>query len=87
MMAQLYVHGFPDTHIAAFAPGLVQTQMQDDIRDHLDSTRFPSTQLLKDAIGTELMPEPGEAGVLLADAFERLPAYQSGSFLDIRSVR
>jgi benzil reductase ((S)-benzoin forming) len=86
MMAQLYVHEFPDTHIAAFAPGLVHTRMQDDIRDHVDSTRFPSTQVLKDAIGTGLMPEPREAGRLLADAFARLPAWPSGSFLDIRSM-
>jgi NAD(P)-dependent dehydrogenase (short-subunit alcohol dehydrogenase family) len=86
MMAQLYVHEFPATHIAAFAPGLVHTRMQDEIRDHVDSVRFPSTQVLKDAIGTALMPEPGEAGALLADAFERLPAYPSGSFLDIRSM-
>lgn len=87
MMAQLYVHDFPDTHIAAFAPGLVHTQMQDDFRDHVDSSRFPSMQVLKDAIGTELMPEPNEAGRLLADAFERLPRYPSGSFLDIRSMQ
>jgi NAD(P)-dependent dehydrogenase (short-subunit alcohol dehydrogenase family) len=86
MMAQLYVHEFPDTHIAAFAPGLVHTRMQDDIRDHVDSSRFPSTRVLKDAIGTGLMPEPRDAGRLLADAFARLPAYPSGSFLDIRSM-
>jgi NAD(P)-dependent dehydrogenase (short-subunit alcohol dehydrogenase family) len=86
MMAQLYVPEFPDTHIAAFAPGLVHTSMQDDIRDHVDSARFPSTQILKDAIGTGLMPEPLEAGRLLADAFARLPAWPSGSFLDIRSM-
>jgi NAD(P)-dependent dehydrogenase (short-subunit alcohol dehydrogenase family) len=86
MMAQLYAHEFPETHIAAFAPGLVHTQMQDDIRDTVDSRRYPSTQVLKDAIGTELMPEPRQAGRLLAAAFEKLPRYPSGSFLDIRSL-
>jgi benzil reductase ((S)-benzoin forming) len=87
MMAQLYVHEFPDTHIAAFAPGLVHTRMQDDIRDHVDSRLFPSTQALKDAIGTAFMPEPREAARLLADAFGKLPAYPSGSFLDIRTIK
>jgi len=86
MMAQLYAHEFPHTHIAALAPGLVHTRMQDDIRDHADSRRYPSTQVLKDAIGTEQMPEPGAAGRLLADAFEKLPRYPSGSFLDIRTL-
>ncbi len=84
MLAKLYVHEFPSTHIAAFAPGLVHTQMQDDIYDNVDVTAFPSAQVLKDAIGTEMMPEPREAGNLLANAFERLPDYPSGSFLDIR---
>jgi NAD(P)-dependent dehydrogenase (short-subunit alcohol dehydrogenase family) len=87
MMAQLYVHEFPDTHISSFAPGLVHTPMQDDIRDHVDSRRFPSTQVLKDAIGTESMPEPREAGRLLADAFEELPAYPVGSLIDIRNMQ
>ena len=86
MMAQLYAHEFPDTHIAAFAPGLVHTRMQDDIRDRVDSTRFPSTRMLKQAIGTNAMPEPREAGQLLAAAFEQLPRYPSGSFLDIHTL-
>ena len=42
--------------------------------------------LLRAAAGTGLMPEPREAGRLLADAFARLPAWPSGSFLDIRSM-
>jgi len=47
MMVQLYVHEFPDTRIAVFAPELVYTQRQDDIRDTVDSSRYPSTQALK----------------------------------------
>ncbi|MGR9105829.1 MAG: SDR family NAD(P)-dependent oxidoreductase [Gammaproteobacteria bacterium] len=87
MMAKLYVHEFPGTHISAFAPGLVHTRMQDFVRDRVDSSRFPSTQALKDAIGTAAMPEPREAGRVLADAFGKLRRYESGSFLDIRSMR
>ena len=87
MMAQLYVHEFPDTPIAAFAPGMVNTQMQDDIRDHVDSTRFPLTRVLKDAIDTGFMPGPGKADTLLAEAIERLPAFPGVSFPDIRSMQ
>jgi hypothetical protein len=47
MMAQLYVHEFPDTSIAVFAPELVYTQRQDIIRDTVDSSRYLSTQALK----------------------------------------
>jgi NAD(P)-dependent dehydrogenase (short-subunit alcohol dehydrogenase family) len=87
MMAQLYAHEFPDTHIAALAPGLVHTAMQDAIRDTVDSRRYPSTRALKDAIGTALMPEPLPAGERLVDAFGKLPRYPSGSFLDLRTLR
>ncbi|UCC57326.1 MAG: SDR family NAD(P)-dependent oxidoreductase [Gammaproteobacteria bacterium] len=85
MMARLYAHEFPDTHIAAFAAGMVHTKMLDDVCDSVDSSRYPSTQALKAAIGTERMPESRAAGRMLTDAFERLPAYPSGSFLDIRT--
>jgi NAD(P)-dependent dehydrogenase (short-subunit alcohol dehydrogenase family) len=86
MMARLYAHEFPDTHVSAFAPGLVRTRLQDEIFDTVDSCRYPSTQALKDAIGTERMPEPHAAGGLLVDAIARLPRYPSGSFLDIRTM-
>ena len=87
MMAKLYVHEFPDTHICAFAPGLVHTRMLDDINNNVDTTVFPTTQGLKDAIGSPSMPEPRIAGGLLADAFESLLNHPSGSFLDIRTMQ
>ncbi len=87
MMAKLYVHEFPDTHISAFAPGLVHTRMLDDINNNVDTTVFPTIQGLKDAIGSPSMPEPRIAGGLLANAFERLLDHPSGSFLDIRTMQ
>lgn len=86
MLAKLYVTEFPQTHICALAPGLVHTRMLDDIRDHVDASEFPSAQRLRDAIGTVQMPEPASAGSMLAQIFERLPDYPSGSFLDIRTM-
>ena len=86
MMAKLYAHEFPETHIAAFAPGLVHTRMLDDIYHNVDTTVFPTTQVLKDAIGSPSMPKPRIAGGLLADAFEKLMDYPSGSFVDIRAM-
>ncbi len=86
MLAKLYVSEFPDTHIAAFAPGVVHTQMLDYIRDDVDIEEFPSAQRLREAIGTDQMPEPDQAAELLVEAFARLPQYPSGSFLDIRTM-
>ena len=86
MLARLYTHEFPDTHISAFAPGLVHTRMQDHIDDNVNAQQYPSAKVLQDAIGTDSMPEPKAAGQRLAAAFEQLLAYPSGSFLDIRTM-
>ena len=86
MLAKLYVHEFPDTHITAFAPGIVHTPMLDEINRDVDACIFPSAKVLQDAISTRSIPNPREAGQRLADVFEKLPAYPSGSFLDIRTM-
>lgn len=86
MLAQLYAHDLPTTHIAALAPGLVHTAMQDYIYEEVDEQRFPSVKQLKQARGTPAMPEPDEAARLMATAIEKLPQrVDSGSFTDIRS--
>ena len=86
MLAKLYVHEFPDSHITAFAPGIVHTQMLDHINHHVNANEFPSAKVLQEAIGTDSMPEPREASKRLAEAFEKLLTYPSGSFLDIRTM-
>lgn len=85
MLTQLYAHDLPDSHLAAFAPGLVHSGMQDHIYDKVDEKRFPSVKRLKEARGTPSMPEPDEAGRLIADAIEQLPGrIESGQYTDIR---
>jgi len=85
MLAQLYAHDLPDTHVAAFAPGLIHTAMQDHIYEDVDERRFPSVKRLKEARNTPAMPEPAEAARMMADAIEQLPErIDSGQFTDIR---
>jgi len=85
MLAQLYAHDLPGTHLSAFAPGLVHTAMQDHINDKVDAERFPSVKRLKAARGTPDMPEPREAARRIARAFDALPGrIDSGGFTDIR---
>ncbi len=86
MLARLYVHEFPNTHITAFAPGIVHTRMLDKIDRYVDASEYPSAKVLQDAIRTDSLPQPREAGRRLAVAFEKLTAYPSGSFLDIRTM-
>lgn len=85
MLAQLYAHDLPATHVSAFAPGLIHTAMQDHIYEKVDEDRFPSVKRLKAARGTPAMPEPRTAAARIADAIAALPRrVESGSFTDIR---
>ena len=85
MLTKLYANERPDIHFSALAPGLVDTGMQDQIRALPDDTPFPSVTKLKQASGTDAMPDPVTAGRVFLEAAERLPQLiDSGSFADIR---
>lgn len=85
MLAQLYAHDLPDTHVSAFAPGLIHSAMQDHIYSAVDEKRFPSVKHLKEARNTPAMPEPEEAGRIVAEAIDRLPErINSGQYTDVR---
>lgn len=88
MLTQLYAHEFPHTHLAALAPGLVDTAMQDVLCDpaQVDEQQFPSVAKLRAARETPAMPKPRDAGQLIADAIPGLKQLPSGSFADIRTL-
>ncbi len=86
MLTAQYAHEFPDSHLIAFAPGIIHTQMQDYLCNHTDTKKFPSIDTLKQAYGTEHMPSPRTAGQRIAERFERLREFPSGSFIDIRKI-
>lgn len=83
MLARLYAHELPRSHLCALAPGLVATAMQDELARHSAAT-FPSLARLHAARGTPDMPR---AEVAAARLLERLPAllrFPSGEFVDVR---
>ena len=88
MLARLYAHEFPATHLTALAPGLVDTPMQDYLCDpgSVNVEEFPSVQKLRDARGTANMPAPDEAAARIAAVIPELGSHPSGSFLDIRTM-
>ncbi|WP_376696984.1 SDR family NAD(P)-dependent oxidoreductase [Wenzhouxiangella sp. EGI_FJ10305] len=86
-LVKLYAPEMPDTHMISLAPGLIETGMQDYIRDEVDSEEFPSVQKLKDARGTEKMPSPREAADSILDLLDDLKEnHESGDFVDIRNL-
>ncbi|AKH19107.1 SDR family NAD(P)-dependent oxidoreductase [Sedimenticola thiotaurini] len=88
MLTQLYAHEFPHTHLTALAPGLVDTAMQDVLCDpsQVDEEQFPSVGKLRAARNTPAMPDPYQAGKLIADTIPGLKELPSGSFADIRTL-
>jgi len=86
MLAKLYAHEFPDTHITAIAPGLIQTKMMDYLCDDADNDKFPALKRLKAAQGTSTMLSPLEAGERILASLEPLKDFTSGSFIDLRQI-
>ncbi len=86
MLTQLYAHEFVNTHLSAFAPGLVDTGMQDYLCDEVDTVKFPSVANIKAARDTGFMPTPDEMAGPMAEAFLRLREKPSGGFFDIRGM-
>lgn len=86
-LVQLYAPEMPDTHLTAYAPGLVDTGMQDYLCDEVDTDEFPSVQKLKDARGTDDMPSPRQAADRLLELLGVLREdHESGSFVDVRKL-
>lgn len=86
-MIKLYAQEMPDTHLTAYAPGLVDTGMQDYLCEDVDTDDYPSVQKLKDARGTETMPGPRQAADQLLELLDTLREdHESGSFVDVRAL-
>jgi len=86
MLARLYAHEFPDTHIAALAPGIIDTSMMDYLCEEADADAFPALERLRLARGTEAMPTPLDAAERLVSILPELRKTPSGSFVDIREI-
>lgn len=85
-LIKLYAHEMPDTHLTALAPGLVDTPMQDYLCGEVDSEEFPSVQKLKDARGTQDMPDPTAAAESILACLDKLREGESGQFVDMRNL-
>lgn len=85
MLVKLYAKEREDIHFSTLAPGLVDTGMQEQIRALPGSVPFPSVVALKQAAGTEAMPDSTTAGQSVLTALDRLPGLiESGDYADIR---
>jgi benzil reductase ((S)-benzoin forming) len=86
MLARLYAHEYPDTHVCALAPGIIDTRMMDYLCEEVDAGAFPALLRLRQARGTEAMPDPLAAAQRLVAVLPRLKERPSGRFVDIREI-
>ena len=87
MLMQLYAAEEGNCHFTAFAPGLVDTAMQDQICSMTEIDNYSSIQRIQSARGTETMPTAEDLAARLPQVFLDLKAKQeSGSFIDIRKL-
>ena len=83
MLIKLYAAEMPNTHLSALAPGIIDTPMLRHIIKTADQERFPVAKRLAQS----QKMQPADAAFLLADTFEKLLEYPSGSFLDVRHLK
>ena len=82
MLLNVYAKELPEIHFTALAPGIIDTPMIQHIIDEVNDEVYPSAKKLKE--GNIQTPE--EAAKHLIATFPTLLAYESGSFLDVRTM-
>lgn len=86
MLAALYANEFPNTHISALAPGIIDTVMMDHLCEEADAETYPALKRLRAARGTEAMPGPEQAADNILSVLDQLKERPSGAFIDIREL-
>lgn len=87
MLTRLYAKERPETHFTAFAPGLVDSAMQEYLCGLPTDERYPSLEILRSKRHTADMPDGREAARRFASVFAELPQLvESGEYVDVRNL-
>jgi len=86
MLMDIYAKEYPETHFSAFAPGLVDSEIQDIIYDIKDVEKYPSAKTLQSARYTDEMPDAYTAAPMLIAGMVKVLKYKSGSHVDVREI-
>ncbi|MCG8428444.1 MAG: SDR family NAD(P)-dependent oxidoreductase [Chromatiales bacterium] len=86
MLTKLYSHEFPDTHLTALAPGLIDSVMMEYLCTSPDPQEYPALARLHDARNSGAIPDGDAAGEKVLAVIPELLKYPSGSFIDIRQI-
>lgn len=82
MLLNVYAKELPDIHFTALAPGVIKTPMVEHIINEVDDEVFTSAKKLKEGH----IQTAQEAAKRLITTFPKLLDYESGRFLDVRTM-
>lgn len=86
MLFQLYADEYEDIQFTAFAPGLIDTPMQEILCEDEDAQRFPNMKRLKQARNTNAMPSPKKFAEMFDRKLTSILSVKSGSYIDLREM-
>lgn len=82
MLLKVYAKELPNIHFTSLAPGVIRTPMVEKIINDVNEEQFPSAKRLKEGE----IQSPQDAAKRLIATFPKLYDYESGSFLDVRTM-
>jgi len=86
MLIKLYAGEQPETHFTSLAPGLVESEIQDYLTNLPADDRFKPLEILKEAKGTEKMPDGRTCAEKIVELLPKILEVESGEFADIRKL-
>jgi len=78
----IHAKELPEIHFTALAPGVIHTPMVQYVIDEVNDEIYPSAKQLKEGD----IRTPQKAAKHLIETFPKLLTYESGSFVDVRTM-
>jgi NAD(P)-dependent dehydrogenase (short-subunit alcohol dehydrogenase family) len=86
MLGRLYAHEFPETHIAAISPGLIESSMMEYLCTQVDKGVYPAIERIQQARYDGTILSPIQAAEQILKSLPHLKEYESGSYIDLRQI-
>ena len=86
MMTELYSNEITNTHFLSVAPGLVDTSMQEYLRNNVDIGEFPLTEKFIQSKENGTTKSPEEISKKIINLMGEFKKIDSGKFIDLRKL-
>lgn len=86
MLMNIYAKEHTSTHFTAFAPGLVDSEIQEEIWNIRDADKYPAAKRIQGVRYTDEMPDPTAAAPMLIEGMKKALDHESGGFVDVRDM-